>query len=433
MGYDSLWIYDGTTTSDPLIGGYSGTTLPPVISSTGPSITLEFYSDGATRGDGWKAIYSCIKDTIPPTTILSSSPSPSASTDFTSTFTDADNVGGSGVMHQFYQVADFNTTEWRSNNDNGFFNDNFETSIHTDWIDSSGIWNIAANQLQQSDENNPNTNIYAGIDQTLATKYLYHFKAAISGSGSNKRAGIHYMCDDASQSNRGNSYFVWFRQDDAKLQFYKVINNTFTLEKDVVYNFNATQQYDYKIVYDQNTGTTEVYVDDEFIDSWQDASPLTSGNAVSFRSGNCVYEVDEFRVYKSRTSSELITVGPASTNDIRYENNPTTSGKIRSLVIDTAHNVSTIAIELVDVDFSATDIATYSMDNLRVYPNPATNEIIIETEKWNNSNVVLTTLAGKVVREQAFNSMKMNLSLEGLAKGVYLLRVGNYRTKLIKH
>ena len=433
VGFDSLWIYDGSTTSAQLIGGYSGTSLPPVVNSTGPDLTLEFYSDVATRGDGWVAVYSCVMDTVKPTTLISSSPSPFASGDFTTNFTDADNVGGSGVMHQFYQVADFNTTEWRANNDNAFLNDNFETVIHPDWIDSSGTWSISNNKLLQTDQNNANTNLYTAIDQNNNNKFLYHYKATISGTGTNKRAGFHYMCDDASQTNRGNSYFVWFRHDDSKLQFYKVVNNSFTLEKDVIYTFNAGQEYDYKIVYDKVTGITEVYVNDALIDLWQDANPITVGNAISFRSGDCTYEVDELRVYKSRTATEIITVGVALTNDIRYENNPTTSGKIRSVVIDTAHNVSAIITEMVDVDF-ATGINKIADNKSKIYPNPTNNFITIEFEKPITSKLFIKDIAGKVVFSKRLNNVsKEQLDINGLANGIYFILVGNSQMKLIKN
>ena len=38
------------------------------------------------------------------------------------------------------------------------------------------------------------------------------------------------MCDDPTLPNRGNSYFVWMREDDDKLQIYKVVNDVFSLE-----------------------------------------------------------------------------------------------------------------------------------------------------------------------------------------------------------
>ncbi|MCB0400441.1 MAG: N-acetylmuramoyl-L-alanine amidase [Flavobacteriales bacterium] len=432
--WDYLYIYDGATTNDPLIGYYTGSVIPASITSSGGSMLLEMRADCATDAQGFEFNFtSTVPDLIPPTTAISSSPSPFATTDFTSSFTDADNVGGSGVQHVFYNVSDYNTTEWRANDGNGFFNDDFDVAIHTDWIDSSGVWSITANQLHQSDENNWNTNLYAVLDQNNNNKFLYHFKAAISGSGTNKRAGFHYMCDDASQTNRGNSYFIWLRQDDGKLQFYKVVNNTFTLEKDVVHTFNAGQQYDYKIIYDKTTGTTDVYVDDTYIDSWTDASPYTSGNAISFRSGNCVYDVDELRVYKDRSSSALIKVGSASTNDIRYENNPSTSGMIRSLAIDSAHNISTIAVEMVDVDFTTTGVEKNAKPLVRVFPNPTQGILHVFFHQAESGQLIITDLIGQQVKVQRIqNQRQVEVDVTHLPSGIYLLNFGSEQVKIIK-
>jgi N-acetylmuramoyl-L-alanine amidase/Secretion system C-terminal sorting domain len=384
---------------------------------------------GTINWTNWFSYFNaaCSPDNVKPTTVISASPVPFATTDFVSNFTDADDVGGSGVMHQFYQVADFNTTEWRANNNNGFFNDDFDVAIHPDWIDSSGVWSIIGTKLNQNDQANSNTNIYAAMDQNNSGKFLYHYKASISGTGTNKRAGFHYMSDDASQTNRGNSYFVWFRQDNGKLQFYKVNNNTFTLEKDVVYTFNAGQEYDYKIVYDIATGITEVYVDDVFIDFWQDPTPITLGNFVSFRSGDCVYDVDDLRIYKSRTASETITVGPSPTNDIRYENNPTTSGRINSIVIDTANNISIMATEMVDVDFLITSINDIQKENLSVYPNPFTNNITLTLNIANQVNLTLFDVEGRMVLTQNTTPKNKQIQLDlikyKLNSGLYLLKV----------
>lgn len=59
-GYDDLTIYDGTTTSDPVIGVYDGSDLSGVtISSSTGCLTLEWDSDGSTVDPGWEADISC--------------------------------------------------------------------------------------------------------------------------------------------------------------------------------------------------------------------------------------------------------------------------------------------------------------------------------------------------------------------------------------
>lgn len=57
--FDYMYVYDGPTTLSPLIGQYSGTTIPPVITSTGTSLTFKFTSDGATVASGYQLKWEC--------------------------------------------------------------------------------------------------------------------------------------------------------------------------------------------------------------------------------------------------------------------------------------------------------------------------------------------------------------------------------------
>ncbi len=56
---DFLNIYDGASTLSQPLGSYSGTALPPAISSSGNCITLEFFSDFSVTGAGFSANISC--------------------------------------------------------------------------------------------------------------------------------------------------------------------------------------------------------------------------------------------------------------------------------------------------------------------------------------------------------------------------------------
>lgn len=66
VNYDYLSIYDGTSTSAPLIGQYGGTTSPGVITSTSGALTFVFHSNNSTHYEGWSAIISCIVCPSPP-------------------------------------------------------------------------------------------------------------------------------------------------------------------------------------------------------------------------------------------------------------------------------------------------------------------------------------------------------------------------------
>ena len=352
--YDFLYIYDGPSVWSPRIGRYN-TQSPGTITSTGGAITIEFRSDCATTAAGWVANWTSVTpDNVAPTTSVSTNGTWKTQ-DFTANFNDNDNIA---VEKSFYQVLDFDGTYWGANAQHGFLGDNFDI-MQPHWNIFAGTWSVNNGELLQTDENETNSNIYAALNQTLSNRYLYHFRAKVSGSGTNRRFGFHFFCDDANYTNRHNSYFVWFRVEDQQLQFYKVVNDTFTLVS-TVSNIvtNANQWYDFKITYDRISGRIVVWRDNVYLGSYTDPSPYTTnGNYISFRTGNAILNVDELKVYRSRAAQVTITMGD-NTKDIRYQNpNPTTYGaKIKSIVVDANNNLSTIDYHDLNVDWTAPQV-----------------------------------------------------------------------------
>ena len=64
---DFVEVYDGSSTASPLIGTYSGNTIPPVISSSTGSLYILFYSDPTSQKAGWNAYYTSCTPAIVPT------------------------------------------------------------------------------------------------------------------------------------------------------------------------------------------------------------------------------------------------------------------------------------------------------------------------------------------------------------------------------
>jgi len=57
---DSVKVYDGATTSDPVLGVYSGTSMPPALTSSSNKMLVEFKSNGSGNATGFYAEYSSI-------------------------------------------------------------------------------------------------------------------------------------------------------------------------------------------------------------------------------------------------------------------------------------------------------------------------------------------------------------------------------------
>lgn len=364
--WDYLYIYNGSNTSAPLIGKYTGTSSPGTVTGTSGKLYLLFKSECATTQAGWAANISIVPsapvDDTSPTTDVAFSGNWQTD-DFTVTYTDADEPGGSGVKKSFYQVLEYNGHNWYSNRDNGFFADNFDsTDLAYFWTNTLGSWGTSNNYLHQSDEGNGNTNINAPLNQSLSNQYLYTWSMKISGSGTNRRAGLHIFSDNPTQTERGNCYLIFFRVDanlpenqpNKEVQIYKIVNNALTLVKQEDYTINANTWYNYAVRYDRITGELAVYVNDNLVMSWTDPTPIATGNAISFRSGNCILDANNIKAYRSRFPSNTITVGPAATNDIRYQNSDpsTPAGRVKSMVVDNAGNLSAVAYKDVNVDWT---------------------------------------------------------------------------------
>lgn len=371
--WDHLFIYDGGNANSPLIGKYTGTVSPGPVTSTNDSLLVEFRSDCATTAPGWVASYTTVTtatttpDIISPNTTVNTIGAWKTAS-FTATFNDADNIGGSGVEKGYYQVIDFDGTEWRANYTKGFFSDNFDNTIHPEWTQKVGTWNVTGNSLVQSDEVSVaagNTNIYAALTENLSNRYLYQFLAKFEGSGTNRRAGLHFFCDKPDSSNRNNSYFVWFRLDDQKVQIYKVVSNNFGIPVfDQPLSFTAGQWYDIKVIFDRISGKMNVYMNNGLIATWTDPSPYSNGGYISFRSGNCKFSIDEIKVYRSRAATANVTLGTGNAFDIRYQNpNPLTSAaKIKSICQDTAGNLSPIYYHDLNIDWTPPANLTFVND-----------------------------------------------------------------------
>ncbi len=65
--YDYLHIFDGPSTNSPQLGSYTGTALPPVITSTTGAITIVMQTDNSVTEEGFEMTWQCFLPSSPPT------------------------------------------------------------------------------------------------------------------------------------------------------------------------------------------------------------------------------------------------------------------------------------------------------------------------------------------------------------------------------
>jgi len=298
-------------------------------------------------------------DIVPPTSVANiTNPSNYKTTNFNVNFTDADNMGGSGLNKSFYNVLDWNGLEWRGNKSRGFMCDNFDATIHPDWAINAGTWSIGSYVLNQTDNVNTNTAFNTVITQTLSNRYIYHWLAKIGGTGTNRNAGIHILCDSVTKTNRGNNYLIWYKADVDEVHIYKVVNDVIGSPLKVFTNvtISTSTWYDNKVMYDRTTGEFTIWINDVLIGKHTDLTPIISGNGFSFRTRECTYAINNFKVYRSRlVNTALVSIGNINA-DVRYQSpdpsNVSYSCKIKTLCVDNSSNISAIGNLDVLIDWS---------------------------------------------------------------------------------
>ena len=124
-GYDFVRVYNGSTTSSPLLGSYSGTSLPPVLTANSGSMLIRFTTDVGVTAAGWSANYTT---NTTPGTIAVTSPN-----------------GGEG-----WPVGSIQNINWTSNGNSGTVKLEYSTNNGTSWLsivastpdDGSHSWTV---------------------------------------------------------------------------------------------------------------------------------------------------------------------------------------------------------------------------------------------------------------------------------------------------
>lgn len=332
--YDTLWLYDGNTTTSPLIGAFHGTNSPGAFTTTSGALTLRFKSDGGTRASGWKMSYQCIQDNTPP----------SIQVNIPNTWQTQNTVASiqandaSGVWKTYWNAHALVNNAWQGNENTGHAYESM--NVPTNWNPITGNWSYTGGSVVQTDEANGNTNFALPMPLTSSDDYLFEWKGAISGTGTNRRAGMHFMCSDLNLPNRGNSYFVWFRVDSDVIQLYEVTNDVFSVVASFPFTIDPGQPYHCQTTYNLSSGKIRLYVDGVYVGEWTDTTPLALSTGISMRSGNAQFLVDHVSVYTGTFPNNQLLVGPNGHFFTCNPSVPEKSGRILVHSIDVYNNWS---------------------------------------------------------------------------------------------
>jgi hypothetical protein len=236
-----------------------------------------------------------------------------------------------GVADQFFLVSNKKDGLWQANGKQGFLCDDFG-KMNGSWKAPVGNWSVDRyGHLVQSDVTTGNANFYHNVEQKSTITYLYHFKAYIQNSEENARFGLHFFANDPDASNRGDSYMVWIRNNNAKadkIEIYRSNDNALEKKRSATIDIAPGSWIDIKITYDPIVGKTTVYLDNKLAIQWRDDRiPLKIGSYISLRTGGASVLFDDFHVYQRYKDRYYIGVGRDPADHLQQP----TEGRITTL------------------------------------------------------------------------------------------------------
>lgn len=70
-------------------------------------------------------------------------------------------------------------------------------------------------------------------------------------------------------------------------------------------------------------------------------------------------------------------------------------------------------------------------NQLNVYPNPSFGLLHIETQKWTDDQLELYNLSGQLLQSERFSGIQKTWNISHLEQGMYILKIGNQRQKIM--
>jgi PKD repeat protein len=283
---------------------------------------------------------------------------------FNVTFNDADNhTTASGLTHRFYRVVEhIGNNIYQTNSTRGYLNENMDKSMP--WHSkTTGTWSYSGGKLIQSDESAGNADMFFPIS-IKGDNVVYQWKAAVKGSGSNRRMGFKFLCSKNTGLGE-NGYHLYIGGPKNEVVLFRIQNNTYNLYGKLATSpvkINDKQEHLYRLFHNRKDGWIMLQIDGKIAyfdgfdkDTYLDFNQFWTNTYVSLSSQGSRLEVDHLVVWRERTGSTVnVKVGTGNTNDIRVQNGCSPSyqaGWMASLVKDAAHNYGAKATTF-NVDFT---------------------------------------------------------------------------------
>lgn len=365
-GWDEVWVYDGQDEFSPLLGHFSGNSLPGALAATSGYAVIEFRSDCAVQGAGFQLQWHqspASADTTPPQSQILQPLTGWQTSTFWADIQDIDPVFTEGPAKCFIRADGWDGQEFRSNGHQGMFHETFSVgaTLHPDWAPLQGTWNLTGQSLLQPFDQYPEAQTAFFFKPDMNQAFVFRSKIRLQGLG---HASIYLLGDSLNYTHHRNSLLL------------EILNSgQITLARcspagrQALISMNYTPQTGWMnldILVDPINQLVKVWLNDQLVLAKDQVPIPPSGRWNSFKTNYSLLEVVHPRIFKERPCNQPIQI-PVGGGLAAWLHNPNPNpqqpgGQISVLSLSHHDLWSQEHTQSIDLDFTPPLSATYMAD-----------------------------------------------------------------------
>lgn len=373
LNWDYLTVYDGPSTADSVLLTATGNQIPASFLSTGREVLIRFRSDCAISGQGfvlnWNMVEGAGEDSIPPSTQILPIGQGWISQDFQQGFADVDS-GGSGLLSTFWTAVHHDGQGYYGRNQLGMMADFFEApgpNLHSQWSIVSGQWQQGNGQIFPTQPAGISA-VSAQVPQGPSGERYWAFDFIVFPNGNQPRVSLYVAADQPAGLGRNHS-IEWRLGLGGLLEIYRWEQNQAQLLANIPMPINPGQLN--RCLIGRRDSTYRFFLNHTYLGELQVAGwPQNQAQYISLESKEAITAFDGVHsgIGRFPNLSQHVGTGVLPIGHFPNANpNPNTpAGRILSLAMDGAGNLSTWQTADYNLDFSPPYASAWIHDGMGV-------------------------------------------------------------------
>lgn len=369
LNWDYLTVYDGPSTTDSVLISATGNQIPNSFLSSGREVLVRFRSDCTISGQGfvlhWNRIEGAGEDSIPPITQILPTGQAWISQDFQQGFSDLDS-GGSGLLSTFWNAIHHDGQAFYGRNQLGMMADFFDSpgpNLHPQWNIVSGLWQQGNGQIFPTQPSGISA-VSVQVPQGVSGERYWAFDFMMFPNGSLPRVSLFVAADQPGGIGRNHSV-EWRIGLSGSFEIHRWEQNQSQLLASIPMQINVGQLNSFLI--GRRDSSYRFFLNHTYLGELQVAGwPLNQAQYIALESNDAIVAFDGVHSGVGRSPNQSQNVGTGVFPIGHFPNanpNPNTpAGRIISLAMDGAGNLSTWQTLDCNLDFSPPYAAAWIHD-----------------------------------------------------------------------